>query len=45
MVKMVSLVTEVIRESKETKYCSSLPDTLSFISTSSGITKGLAVKL
>ena len=39
------LLTEVILESKETKYCSSLPETFKVISILSGITRGLAFKL
>ena len=45
MVNSELLFTEAILESSETKYCSSLPETFSVISVSSGITKGLAFKL
>lgn len=45
MVSVVSLETEVILESKETKYCSSLPFILRVSSELSGIINGLAVKL
>ena len=45
IVRVVSLDTEVILESKETKYCSSLPFILMVSSESSGMIKGLAVKL
>ena len=45
MHKTESLLTLIILESKETKYCSSLPDIFNLISVVSGTTSGLAFQL